>query len=168
MPKFEQFPSKEEMEAAEQHLTPKQAEASAHRENVFERNAALNEGMSGALMLRKEGPLKEGPYKQVFEGELKGHKVILTVEGVRKQDHDNPRAFAGTLKQSPGVSFQKVTNHIAATVDGLEMSFERARKIYNKYALAYMSEGKTEDDLWAIEQEKEAFARQQIDKDLDL
>jgi hypothetical protein len=119
-------------------------------------------------MLRKEGPIKEGPYQQVFEGELNGHKVILKIAGARVKSRPSTETFGGTTRPNGSESYQVSKNYFAATVDGLEMSPEQARRIFQKYTMAFMSEGTTENDLEAIEQEKEAFKRQQIEKDLGL
>ena len=156
---FESAPSEETIkEAGEAHLTPKQKEATEHRSSIFERNAKRNKGREGGLMLLRKGRsevLKEGPFEETYQGEINGHKVLLTVGGSK-------------TKSLGDLGFNVNPKTFELVVDDREMSEADGRKIYNNYVFMHMTEGGTERDLEAIKQEQEAFQLQEIRKDLGL
>jgi hypothetical protein len=156
---MEGAPSEETIkEAGEAHLTDKQKEATEHRSNIFEVNARRNKGKEGGLMLLRKGRsevLKEGPFEEIYQGEINGHEVLLTVGGSKS-------------KSRSGLGFNVNPTDFKMVVDGHEMSKGDAQKIYNIYGFVHMTEGGTERDLEAVKQEQEAFELEEIRKDLGL
>ena len=139
-----------ELEA--EHLTEKQGLASEHRERVMRGNERRT-GLSGAIVrVETKEPTEADPtYRDVFVGEIAGHKVEITSRGIMRQDGNQ------SAREREGVS---------VTVWGtgenrdkkIELPQEEAEGLWMKLGLtALITEEEIQSDISKISVEREKF-----------